>query len=91
MQSYTLLGPKTVKEQLVFAISPDGEYVAEGGITRLTAIYQNAPKVIGPMRSSRFISLKIARHYKGLLFQSGESQATADRASGDTSQFLILR
>jgi len=59
------------------------EYVAEGGITRLTAIYQNAPAVVGPMRSSRFISLKIARHYKGLLFQSGESQATASRASGD--------
>jgi hypothetical protein len=59
------------------------EYVAEGGITRLTAIYQNAPSVVGPMRSSRFISLKIARHSKGLLFQSGESQATRDRASGD--------
>ena len=59
------------------------EYVAEGGITRLTAIYQNAPKVIGPMRSSRFISLKIARHYRGLLFQSGESQATRSRAAGD--------
>ncbi len=59
------------------------EYVAEGGITRLTAIYQNAPSLVGPMRSSRFISLKIARHYKGLLFQSGESQATRDRASGD--------
>jgi hypothetical protein len=59
------------------------EYVAEGGITRLTAIFQNAPSVVGPMRSSRFISLKIARHYKGLLFQSGESQATRDRASGD--------
>jgi hypothetical protein len=59
------------------------EYVAEGGITRLTAIYQNAPSVIGPMRSSRFISLKIARDYKGLLFQSGESQATRSRAAGD--------
>ncbi len=59
------------------------EYVAEGGITRLTAIYDNAPNLVGPMRSSRFISLKIARHYKGLLFQSGESQATRDRASGD--------
>jgi len=59
------------------------EYVAEGGITRLTAIFQNAPSVIGPMRSSRFISLKIARHYRGLLFQSGESQATRSRASGD--------
>jgi hypothetical protein len=59
------------------------EYVAEGGITRLTAIYQNAPNLIGPMRSSRFISLKIARHYRGLLFQSGESQATRARATGD--------
>ena len=59
------------------------EYVAEGGITRLTAIYQNTPSLIGPMRSSRFISLKIARHYKGLLFQSGESQATRNRAEGD--------
>jgi Protein of unknown function (DUF3048) N-terminal domain/Protein of unknown function (DUF3048) C-terminal domain/Bacterial Ig-like domain len=59
------------------------EYLAEGGITRLTAIYQNAPATIGPMRSSRFISLKIARHYEGLLFQSGESQATASRAAQD--------
>lgn len=59
------------------------EYLAEGGITRLSAIYQNAPDLIGPMRSSRFISLKIARHYKGLLFQSGESPATAARANAD--------
>jgi hypothetical protein len=59
------------------------EYLAEGGITRLTAIFQNAPDLIGPMRSARFISLKLGRHYKGLLFQSGESQATAARAASD--------
>ncbi len=65
------------------------EYLAEGGITRLTAIYQNAPDLIGPMRSARFISLKIGRHYKGLLFQSGESQATRARAAQDpTPQFF---
>lgn len=65
------------------------EYLAEGGITRLTAIFQNAPDVIGPMRSARFISLKLGRHYKGLLFQSGESQATANRAASDpTPQFF---
>ena len=65
------------------------EYLAEGGITRLTAIYQNAPDVIGPMRSARFISLKLGRHYRGLLFQSGESQATRDRAAQDpTPQFF---
>jgi hypothetical protein len=65
------------------------EYLAEGGITRLTAIYENAPDLIGPMRSARFISLKLGRHYRGLLFQSGESQATAARASQDpTPQFF---
>src|SRR2546430_6280802 len=41
------------------------------------------------MRSARFISLKIGRHYKGLLFQSGESQATRSRAASDpTPQFF---
>jgi hypothetical protein len=65
------------------------EYVAEGGITRLTAIYNKAPDLIGPMRSARFISLKLGRHYKGLLFQSGESQATRARAAQDpTPQFF---
>jgi hypothetical protein len=59
------------------------EYLAEGGITRLTAIFQQVPNLIGPMRSARFISLKIARHYRGLLFQSGESQATRARAAQD--------
>jgi hypothetical protein len=65
------------------------EYLAEGGITRLTAMYDNAPDLIGPMRSARYISLKLGRHYKGLLFQSGESQATAARAAQDpTPQFF---
>ncbi|HKV87651.1 MAG TPA: DUF3048 domain-containing protein [Candidatus Dormibacteraeota bacterium] len=65
------------------------EYLAEGGITRLTAIFQNVPDLIGPMRSARFISLKLGRHYKGLLFQSGESAATAARDRQDpTPQFF---
>ncbi len=65
------------------------EYLAEGGITRLTAVFQNAPDLIGPMRTARFISLKLGRHYKGLLFQSGESQATAARERADpTPQFF---
>jgi hypothetical protein len=65
------------------------EYLAEGGIDRCTAIFQRVPDLIGPMRSSRFISLKIARHYRGLLFQSGESQATRARAASDpTPQFF---
>ena len=65
------------------------EYLAEGGITRLTGVFQNAPNTIGPMRSSRYISLKLGRHYKGLLFQSGESQATRQAAAQDpTPQFF---
>ena len=65
------------------------EYLAEGGITRLTGIFEYAPDLIGPMRSARFISLKLGRHYRGLLFQSGESQATRARAAQDpTPQFF---
>jgi len=65
------------------------EYLAEGGITRLTAVFQNAPDLIGPMRSARYASLKLGRHYRGLLFQSGESQATRARAAADpTPQFF---
>jgi hypothetical protein len=59
------------------------EYVAEGGITRLTAIYDHVPDLVGPMRSSRLVSLKIARHYKGLLFQSGESGVTQSAAGAN--------
>ena len=65
------------------------EYLAEGGITRLTAIYENAPDLIGPMRSARFISLKLGRHYRGLLFQSGESAATRARAASDPTPQLF--
>ena len=65
------------------------EYLAEGGITRLTGVFEHVPDLIGPMRSARFISLKLGRHYKGLLFQSGESQATRARAAQDpTPQFF---
>src|SRR5258707_15836963 len=65
------------------------EYLDKGGIPLGNAILQNVPDLVGPMRSSRFISLKIARHYRGLLFQSGESQATASRAASDpTPQFF---
>ena len=59
------------------------EYLAEGGITRLTAVYDSAPDLIGPMRSSRLVSLKLARHYRGLLFQSGESAVTQAAAGSD--------
>src|SRR3989442_14886732 len=35
------------------------------------------------MRQSGCISWKIARHYRGMLFQSGESAATRARAASD--------
>ena len=59
------------------------EYLAEGGITRLTAIFATAPDLIGPIRSSRLVSLKLGRHYKGVLFQSGESSVTQTAAGSD--------
>ena len=51
------------------------EYLTEGGITRLTAIYFHpagaAP--IEPVRSARLITLRLQRAYQGLVFYSGAS------------------
>ncbi|TMF83930.1 MAG: DUF3048 domain-containing protein [Chloroflexi bacterium] len=52
------------------------ESVAEGGITRFTAVFQQVPDKVGPVRSGRLISLKLTRHYRGRLFLSGTSQGT---------------
>jgi hypothetical protein len=41
-QSYTLLGPKLFKDAFACAISPDGEYVAEGG-GRILRLYKIEP------------------------------------------------
>src|SRR5207247_8859754 len=59
------------------------EYLGWGGFALLTAIYGNAPDLIGPMRSSRLVSLKLGRHYKGVLFQSGESSVTQAAAGSE--------
>jgi hypothetical protein len=49
------------------------EYLTEGGITRMSALFMNAPDVIGPIRSGRLISFKLTRHYHGANFFSGLS------------------
>jgi Protein of unknown function (DUF3048) N-terminal domain/Protein of unknown function (DUF3048) C-terminal domain/Bacterial Ig-like domain len=49
------------------------EYVTEGGITRMSALFMNVPDVIGPIRSGRLISFKLTRHYHGLNYFSGLS------------------
>ncbi len=52
------------------------ESVAEGGITRFTALFQQVPDKVGPVRSGRLISMKLTRHYRGRLFLSGMSEGT---------------
>jgi len=49
------------------------EYLTEGGITRLTALFMNVPDVIGPIRSGRLISFRLTRHYHGINYFSGLS------------------
>ncbi|HUY24137.1 MAG TPA: DUF3048 domain-containing protein [Candidatus Saccharimonadales bacterium] len=50
------------------------QYLAEGGITRMSAIFSNIPDVVGPIRSGRLISFQLTQHYGGRLFLSGLSQ-----------------
>jgi Protein of unknown function (DUF3048) N-terminal domain/Protein of unknown function (DUF3048) C-terminal domain/Bacterial Ig-like domain len=52
------------------------EYQTEGGITRITALFTNAPDVIGPIRSGRLISFKLTRHYRGINYFSGLSSGS---------------
>jgi hypothetical protein len=59
------------------------EYLTEGGITRLTAVFSHAPDVVGPVHSGRPISLKLARHYRGMLFLSDLSRGTSARLGAE--------
>ena len=52
------------------------EYATEGGITRFTAVFTKAPAKVGPVRSGRLISIKLTRHYDGMLYLSGTSEGT---------------
>lgn len=55
------------------------EYDTEGGIRRMTALYENVPDAVGPIRSGRLISFKLVRHYHGMLFLSGLSNGSMQR------------
>jgi len=56
------------------------EYVAEGGVTRFTAIYtKDDPGTIGPVRSSRLISLDVAQQFEALLVYHGASSGVQAR------------
>jgi Protein of unknown function (DUF3048) N-terminal domain/Protein of unknown function (DUF3048) C-terminal domain/Bacterial Ig-like domain len=59
------------------------EYLTEGGITRFTAVFSRAPDVVGPVHSGRPISLKLARHYRGMLFMSDLSRGSTARLSAE--------
>ena len=59
------------------------EYLTEGGITRMTALYTNVPDIVGPVRSGRLISFQLDRHFHGLLFYSGLSEGSFSRLQAD--------
>ena len=51
------------------------EYVAEGGISRFSAIYPVPPAAqVGPIRSARLATLSLLQLYKGMLVYSGASE-----------------
>ena len=59
------------------------EYQTEGGITRFTALFSNAPANVGPVRSGRYISFKLVRHYRGALYLSGLSIPSIKRLNSE--------
>jgi hypothetical protein len=62
------------------------EHYAEGGLTRLSAIYYSqAPERVGSIRSARLIDYELMPMYHGLLAFSGASIGVEDRLN--TSEF----
>lgn len=50
------------------------EYVAEGGVSRFSAIFPDVPAVrVGPVRSARIATIALLDLYRGLLVYSGAS------------------
>jgi Protein of unknown function (DUF3048) N-terminal domain/Protein of unknown function (DUF3048) C-terminal domain/Bacterial Ig-like domain len=59
------------------------EYLTEAEITRFTAVFTNAPDVVGPIRSGRLISFALTRQLHGMLFMSGLSSGSTARLDAD--------
>jgi hypothetical protein len=57
------------------------EYLAEGGITRMTVIYfhPTGGTRIGPVRSARPVTLRLQKAYQGVVFFSGANQKVLDQ------------
>lgn len=52
------------------------EYVTEGGITRFSALYTSSPPGrVGPVRSARLVTIRLARIYGAVIVYSGASTA----------------
>jgi hypothetical protein len=51
------------------------EYVAEGGVSRFSAIYLSPPSTkVGPVRSARLATIALLRQFRGVLVYSGASR-----------------
>jgi hypothetical protein len=53
--------------------------LAEGGITRLSALFHRVPGVVGPVRSARFVTVYLAQRLGAEVMCSGSSGYTMDR------------
>ena len=56
------------------------EYLAEGGITRMTVIYfkPSGSQRIEPVRSARPVTIRLWHAYHGVIFYSGANQKVLD-------------
>src|SRR3984893_9201416 len=61
------------------------EYLAEGGITRMTVIYfkPSGNQRIEPVRSARPVTIRLWHAYKGVIFFSGANQKVLDMIAAE--------
>ncbi len=67
------------------------EYEVEGGVTRFAAIYRNnAPDVVGPVRSGRLMDLELVPMHEALFAYSGASGPVQELILGQDWRFQVI-
>ena len=65
------------------------QYLVEGSITRMSALFHQVPGVVGPVRSARFISVYLYERTGSLQMASGGSSWTYDKIA-QTGVYAII-
>jgi hypothetical protein len=66
------------------------QYLTEGGIARFSALFHRVPGVVGPVRSTRFVTVYLYRRMGALLMTSGSNKYGYDMIFSDPGTAALI-